>query len=606
MFAVICIKNLYGFTHGTILFQQETHSVAPNHYIAFKETVFVSKYAKLNLLFLTSFWLAGCDGPGAVVTEALIDEVDRDTVVSFETIDEIETGFDETPNTITLGDSEAEPGDLALAAALPAAGQSSHIDGAWSSSYTWPVSPIHAAVLPTGSILSYGTGTDTSDPAQRLRAFEFDSWSPKLGLGASAHELTPTGINTNVFCSAQVVMTDGNVLITGGDKQPQGPTNTDIRFDGIRAATLYDTGNHMVSKLPRMSRRRWYPTIVTLESGAQLVLGGRAENQTEDGSSIVPNLPEVYSPFLGTWKQLRGARSGDYYRSSWFYPRAFLTTHGVIVLSHGSSTIYRLTTSNQGSFTDIGKSPASFGSTAPALPIAMYRPDKVLAMGRNGLIHTFDFVQSEPVVKAVNQPSGIRFWGNMTVMADGKVLLVGGSRERQELDTAVHFGEIWDPETDTWQTTASSIAQHARLYHSVSLLLPDASVMVGGGGPPGPVINQNAEIYYPPYLFKKDGSGELANRPVIENIGTLAYGETINVVMKNSVPVSRVTLVRAGSTTHSFDSSQRFMDLDFTQSAAVLDVSVPQERHKAPPGLYMVFVFDEHGVPSEAHLQILK
>ena len=50
-----------------------------------------------------------------------------------------------------------------------------------------------------------------------------------------------------------------------------------------------------------------------------------------------------------------------------------------------------------------------------------------------------------------------------------------------------------------------------RLYHSTSLLLPDGSVLTAGGGAPGPVTNLNAEIYYPPYLFKKDGSGQPAS-----------------------------------------------------------------------------------------------
>ena len=42
---------------------------------------------------------------------------------------------------------------------------------------------------------------------------------------------------------------------------------------------------------------------------------------------------------------------------------------------------------------------------------------------------------------------------------------------------------------------------NARLYHSGALLLPDATVLIAGGGAPGPLVNLNAEIYYPPYLF---------------------------------------------------------------------------------------------------------
>mmetsp|Transcript_28963 Transcript_28963/g.52409 ORF Transcript_28963/g.52409 Transcript_28963/m.52409 type:complete len:112 (+) Transcript_28963:1028-1363(+) len=38
--------------------------------------------------------------------------------------------------------------------------------------------------------------------------------------------------------------------------------------------------------------------------------------------------------------------------------------------------------------------------------------------------------------------------------------------------------------------------------HSTAILLPDATMLVGGGGRPGPVVNENVEIYSPPYLFQ--------------------------------------------------------------------------------------------------------
>ena len=40
-------------------------------------------------------------------------------------------------------------------------------------------------------------------------------------------------------------------------------------------------------------------------------------------------------------------------------------------------------------------------------------------------------------------------------------------------------------------------------------------MLTGGGGAPGPVNELDAEIYYPAYLYLKDGSGNLAPRPAI-------------------------------------------------------------------------------------------
>ena len=42
--------------------------------------------------------------------------------------------------------------------------------------------------------------------------------------------------------------------------------------------------------------------------------------------------------------------------------------------------------------------------------------------------------------------------------------------------------------------------------------MPDASVLVAGGGAPGPQNNTNMEIYYPPYLY--NAAGGFATRPV--------------------------------------------------------------------------------------------
>ena len=62
-----------------------------------------------------------------------------------------------------------------------------------------------------------------------------------------------------------------------------------------------------------------------------------------------------------------------------------------------------------------------------------------------------------------------------------------------------HTADIWNPATGAW--TRGAAAQQARLYHSNAVLMPDASVLVMGGGAPGPQNNTNVEVYYPPYLF---------------------------------------------------------------------------------------------------------
>ena len=79
------------------------------------------------------------------------------------------------------------------------------------------------------------------------------------------------------------------------------------------------------------------------------------------------------------------------------------------------------------------------------------------------------------------------------MMADGKVVVTGGSEFDKQLDGANFNALIWNPDTGKWTIGAATSSGKARLYHSTALLLPDASVLVGGGGAPGPQTNLNAE-----------------------------------------------------------------------------------------------------------------
>ena len=116
-----------------------------------------------------------------------------------------------------------------------------------------------------------------------------------------------------------------------------------------------------------------------------------------------------------------------------------------------------------------------------------------------------------------------------------------------------------------------------RVYHSTSVLLPDATVLNAGGGvaavgrstaeakarraaghelrEEGPFQN-SAQIYSPPYLFK-------GARPTITSApASVAYGETFTVSTPDAADIVKVTWIRPGAVTHAFDESQRFMTLE--------------------------------------------
>ena len=126
----------------------------------------------------------------------------------------------------------------------------------------------------------------------------------------------------------------------------------------------------------------------------------------------------------------------------------------------------------------------------------------------------------------------------------------------------------------------------------------------GGGGARGPQTNLNAEKYYPPYLY--NAAGAFAPRPTILTAPTrLTLGQRFKVTVKKAWRVRRVTLIKTGSVTHSFNMDQRFIELPFTRSGPTLRITAPARAALAPPGMYLLFIIDSDGVPSVGKLVAL-
>jgi hypothetical protein len=61
------------------------------------------------------------------------------------------------------------------------------------------------------------------------------------------------------------------------------------------------------------------------------------------------------------------------------------------------------------------------------------------------------------------------------------------------------------------------------------------------------------------------------------------------------------SLIKGGATTHSFNTSQRLVDLPIqARGAGKITVRVTGDRNIAPPGWYMLFLTDNDRVPSVA------
>ena len=243
---------------------------------------------------------------------------------------------------------------------------------------------------------------------------------------------------------------------------------------------------------------------------------------------------------------------------------------------------------------------------------ALFDVGKILVAGGGGSsadARVVNISGATPQVTATAPMANGRRQHNLTVLADGTVLATGGNSSGQslvDLNNGVYAAELWNPATGTWRTLAAE--QATRQYHSTALLLPDGRVLSSGGGICGTCdqvgyLAKNGQVFTPPYLYKPDGSGELAPRPAITGApATIDHATNFQIDTPDAASIRKVALVRLGAVTHSVNMEQRYVPLSFTAGAGALTATAPANADIAPPGVYMLFTIDANGVPSIAKM----
>jgi galactose oxidase len=199
-----------------------------------------------------------------------------------------------------------------------------------------------------------------------------------------------------------------------------------------------------------------------------------------------------------------------------------------------------------------------------------------------------------------------RAFANSVLLPNGQVFVVGGQAYAKTFsdDRSVLAPELWDPRTEVFTRLAPM--QVPRNYHSVALLLPDARVLVGGGGLCGDCATNhaNVEIASPPYLFRADGSA--ATRPaILSATPQVGFGGSISVTTDS--PAAQFVMVRMASVTHSLNTDQRLLRLmAWSGDARHYTLTMPAAAGDAIPGNYMLFAFSPAGVPSIARTVALR
>ena len=463
-----------------------------------------------------------------------------------------------------------------IAVSSAASAQDPATVGQFSSVTTWPNKAVHAHLLPTGKVLWWPSFANGDNPTL---------WDPSTNTNTA---VTHTG--ANIFCSGHAFLPNGQLLVAGGHAGT---------WMGLPNAYTFNPLDNTWTRLPDMNNGRWYPTNTTLPNGNMLVISGWIN------ASVGVNVePQVWQSATGSWRNLSTA-----HLALPFYPFMFVAPNGKVFCAGPSQTTRYLDVTGTGAWSTVANS--NYGTRNWGSSV-MYDDGKVLLMGGSpcGFYKTdcTTYPTATAEVIDLNSPNptwtstgsmvtGGRKLHNATLLADGKVLVTGGSRgtespQIQPSDPA-YVCEMWDPETGTWTTMASLTT--VRTYHSTALLLADGRVL-SAGGEFGQFQGASAEIYSPPYLFH-------GSRPTITSApASVGYGQSFFVGTPDAASISKVTLIALPSVTHGFNMSQRISRPMFSQATGGLNVTSPSNPNTTPPGYYMLFILNSNGVPSVAKI----
>lgn len=168
-------------------------------------------------------------------------------------------------------------------------------------------------------------------------------------------------------------------------------------------------------------------------------------------------------------------------------------------------------------------------------------------------------------------------------------------------DKPVFRGVIYDPKAPQGSRFSSDglpASTIARLYHSVSTLVPSGEVAIAGSSPHGDVstvkypTEYRLEVLSPPYMSKP--------RPTFSAPTGAGYGQIL--FLRGTIPtgtkVVQAVLLDLGFSTHSLHMDMRavFMNTSISSDGRLM-VTMPPDPTVYPPGPAWMFVLVD-GIPS--------
>ncbi|OCH87409.1 copper radical oxidase [Obba rivulosa] len=469
-------------------------------------------------------------------------------------------------------------------------------------------------------------------------------------------------VQSNSFCAGGTFLSNGTMINVGGNPVVEDKTSAadfgDV--DGLQAVRIFEPcdednvdscdiyENH--ARI-RMASPRWYNTVMRLQDGSAMIIGGSSKGGWINNSTTNNPTIEFWPP-----KNIHGSNGLPIHLpflvdtlNSNLFPITFLLPDGTIfVAANQDAMIYNWQTNTERRLPRIPNGVrvtypmTGTGLLLPLSPANNYTPE-ILLCGGSTVDDTqagYDISSQAPASAqcsrmvltdagiaagwAAEQMPAARTMPDAVLLPDGRVLLVNGAGSgisgygnvrgqvgASNADNPVLTPVLYDPAAPRdarFSSAGLPSSAIPRMYHSVATLTPAGKIMIAGSNP----NLDRSEVTYgteyrvewlsPPYM--------VAERPAVKSVERkIGFGEKVKMEVKLPSTAGpdadvQVVLMDLGFVTHAVHANSRMVYLETVRmpggggQTEALDVTGPPNANVYPPGPAWVYVVVS-GVPSE-------
>ncbi|KAK2056643.1 galactose oxidase [Colletotrichum caudatum] len=491
--------------------------------------------------------------------------------------------------------------------------------GKWGLSVSLPLIPVATAVLGrTGEVLLWAADNPGvfGNQNQTVSAI----YNPQTGI-VSSKIVSETG--HNMFCPGLSIDASGDVVVTGGSTSNH--------------ASIYRSASRRWEAMEGMTIGRGYHAQATLSDGKTFTIGGSWSGGEEEKNG------EIFDPTTHAWVPQPGCLVEPMLTAD--AKGTFAADNHAWLFAWKNGSVFQAGPSTAMNWYAAG-GPDALGRQAPAGSrgqnndamngnAVMYdaAQGKILTLG-GAPNYDHSLASSAVYAVTISDPFGTvdieklepmhapRAYANSVVLPTGDVFVNGGATYALQWTdaNATWYPELWSHKTKRFRRLARMTIP--RTYHSIAVLLPDATVLTGGGGlcwesceeiPQWKIGSDHfdVQVFHPPYLFEADGK-TFARRPRIigKLIREVRLGDKF--MVRTDMKGLEFALVRYGSSTHSINTDQRRVVLEsvprgsFRKLGRSYEVRISSDPGVAVPGYWMLFAISSNGVPSVAETLLLR